>query len=100
MVDIVHILASTTPLCGNSGSCGLPTAHANHDAIQNVLTIVFGLVGALSLLMITISGLRYITSAGNPEQASKAKDGVVYALVGLAIALTAEAIVTFVVKNL
>ncbi len=64
------------------------------------MSVVFGIIGALALLMITVSGLRYIISAGNPEKTSKAKNGIVYSLVGLVIALSAEAIVTFVVKRL
>lgn len=78
---------------------GLPQASANSAQIQTVLSFVFGIVGALALVMITVSGLRYITSSGDPQSASKAKNGIVYSLIGLAIALTAEAIVAFVVKR-
>lgn len=100
MVEPIHIVAALSKVCGNSGSCGLPTAQANHTAIQNVLNIVFGLAGALSLLMITLSGFRYITSAGNPEKSNKAREGLIYSLVGLAICLSALAIVNFVVNRL
>ena len=72
---------------------GLPTAEPN---LHKILTIVFGVIGAIALLMITISGLRYVLSAGDPQRISKAKNGIIYALVGLVIALTAEAIVAFV----
>ena len=78
----------------------LPTAEANADALKTILTIVFGIIGALALLMITVSGLRYITSAGDPQKASSAKNGIIYALVGLVIALIAESIIAFVVNRI
>jgi len=65
------------------------------NVIPTILSIVFGIVGALALLFITISGLRYITSAGDPQKAIQARDGIVYALIGLAIAISAEVLVTF-----
>lgn len=65
-----------------------------------ILAITFGIIGALALLVLVISGLRYVISSGDPARISKAKDGIIYSLIGLMIALTAEAIVAFVVKRL
>lgn len=79
---------------------GLPKPVADEGSIRSILAIVFGIVGALAVLMITVSGLRYILSAGDPQKISKAKNGLVYSLVGLAVALMAEAIVVFVVERL
>lgn len=78
----------------------LPKPAADQDHVKAVLAIVFGIVGALALLMITVSGFRYVLSAGDPQRISKAKNGIIYSLVGLAIAIAAEAIVAFVVGNL
>jgi hypothetical protein len=78
----------------------LPQASPNQGEVSTILSIVFGIIGALALLMIVVSGLRYITSAGNPEKTSKAKNGIVYAIVGLVIAVSAEAIVAYGVNNL
>ena len=73
----------------------LPQTADTSTIISTVLSIVFGIVGALALLFITISGLRYITSAGDPQKTAQAKEGIIYALVGLAIAISAEALVSF-----
>lgn len=78
----------------------LPKAGTNSDQVKNILGIVFGIVGALALLMLVVSGLRYVISGGDPSRISKAKDGIIFALIGLLIAITAEAIVAFVVGNL
>lgn len=69
-------------------------------AVKTALTIVFGILGALSLLFITIGGLRYIISRGDAQATAKAKNTIIYALVGLAVAITAQAIVTFVIGKL
>jgi hypothetical protein len=78
----------------------LPHKVPGPSAVKDILSIVFGIIGALALLMITVSGLRYITSAGDPQKASNAKNGIIYALVGLIIALTAEAIIAFVLNRI
>jgi hypothetical protein len=78
----------------------LPNPSANQSELTTILSIVFGIIGAFALLIITISGMRYITSGGNPEKTAKAKNGIIYSLVGLVVAISAEAIVTFVVKRL
>lgn len=76
---------------------GIPQASANSAQLQTVLRFVFAIVGALALLMITVSGLRYILADGDPQKISKAKSGIAFALIGVVIAVTAEAIVAFVV---
>lgn len=78
----------------------LPKAPTNSAQLENVLSIVLGIVGALAVLMIVVAGLRYITSAGDPEKAGRAKNGIILALVGLLLAIVAQAIVVFVVKRI
>lgn len=92
---LASIIVSELPNSGN-----LPTPTADSSAIQTVLGIAFGIIGALALLMVVVSGLRYILSAGDPQKTAQAKNGIVYALVGVVVAITAEGIVHFVVGNL
>jgi hypothetical protein len=70
---------------------------ASSAAVEAVLGIAFGAIGAVALLMIVVSGLRYVVSGGSPERMKQARDGIIYALVGLTVAITAEAIIGFVV---
>lgn len=101
---MVQIAKEVTPAANSNLSpispTGVPHAAADSNTIATVLSIVFGIVGALALLMITISGLRYIIAAGDPQRTAQAKNGIIYSLVGLAIALAAEAIVAFVVNQI
>lgn len=81
-------------------SSQLPHKVPGTTAIHTILEVVSGIIGALALLMIVVSGLRYITSAGDPQKASSAKNGIIYALVGLIIAIMAEAIIAFVINRI
>jgi hypothetical protein len=78
----------------------LPHPSADNNEVSTIISIALGIIGALALLIITVSGLRYITAGGNPEKVSKAKNGIIYSLVGLVVAISAEAIVAFVVRRL
>ena len=81
------------------GSGNLPTSSANTNTIKTLLQIAFGIIGAFALLSMTASGFKYITSGGDPGKTSEAKKGIVFALVGLMIAISAEAIVAFVIRR-
>ena len=81
----------------------LPGARSNNataSELQVILGIFFGIAGAIAVLMIVINGLQFITSTGDPQKAARARSGIIYALVGLAVAISAEAIVAFVVGKL
>lgn len=85
----------------NGGS--LPGSHSNNataSELQVILGIFFAIAGAIAVLMIVINGLQFVISAGDPQKAARARSGIIYALVGLAVAISAEAIVAFVVGKL
>lgn len=67
--------------------------------INTVVDILSIIVGAVSVIMIIIGGLRYITSAGDSSNVQAAKNTILYAIVGLVIVIFAQAIVAFVVNR-
>jgi len=79
----------------NSGGGDAPTAY-----LPTILQIVFGVIGSISLLVIVISGMRYVVASGEPAAVAKARSTIIYAVVGLAVALSGFSIVTFVVKGI
>ncbi len=62
-------------------------------AIVRILSIV---VGIAAVIMIMVSGFRYIVSGGESGKVSSAKTGLIYALVGLAVAAFAQFLVHYV----
>ena len=107
MINLLNQFAANTGvnIPGNqcSGSCsdtGLPGSTVSNGTISNLLQIAFGIIGAVAVIFIVIAALQLITSGGNPESAKKARETIIYAVVGLVIAMSAEAIVTFFLNNL
>lgn len=72
------------------GSTGIFTT------ISNVMLF---LVGAISVIMIVVGGLRYVISGGNTTNVGTAKNTILYAIVGLVISLLAYAIINFVIGS-
>ncbi len=68
--------------------------------IGNVIEIALLLAGTVALIYIIIGGYKYIVSAGNPEAVQQAKQTILWAVVGLIIALSAFAIINFLWENL
>ena len=66
-------------------------------AIFEDLLRIAGIVG---IIFVIVGGIRYITSQGQPENTKKAQSTIIYALVGLAIAILAATLVGFVGTNL
>lgn len=64
--------------------------------ISNVLLFI---VGAIAVIMLIIGGLRYVVSGGDSSQVQGAKNTILYALIGVIIAILAYAAVNFVVST-
>lgn len=68
--------------------------------IGNVISLLLLLIGVVSVVMIIIGGFRYITANGEASALSSAKNTIMYAVIGLVVALSAYAIVAFVISNI
>lgn len=78
------------------GSNGQQTVGKVAKAVVQIISIITGIFG---VIMVVISGFKYITSGGDPGSVSSAKRTLIYALVGLAIAAIAEFLVHFVINS-
>ena len=67
---------------------------------QRVVNTILFVIGAIAVLMLIIGGIRYVTSAGNQDAVTGAKNTIMYAIVGLLIAIIAFAAVNFIVQQL
>lgn len=67
------------------------------DIVKNLVNTFLFVIGLLSVIMIIHSGLKYTTSRGDAEAVKSAKNTLLYAVVGLIVAISAYAIVNFVV---
>lgn len=93
-VGIVNVV--TTTLAGGVGANGLPNITADSATLGNILNAVYSWAGIIAVLMIIIGGLMYVISGGNQSNITKAKDTIVYSVIGLVVVIMAFTITQFV----
>ena len=64
--------------------------------ITNVLLFI---IGAVAVIMLIIGGIRYTVSGGDSGAVTSAKNTILYAVVGIIVAVLAYAIVNFVLTS-
>lgn len=71
----------------------------NTGVFSEISSVLLFIVGAIAVIMIVIGGLRYVISGGDATQVTAAKNTIMYALVGIIIAILAYAAVNFVINS-
>ena len=69
-------------------------------SVRNILSVVFAVVGIVAVIVIVVGGVNYIISQGDASKIQKAKNTILYGIVGLIVTLAAFAIVNFVMSGL
>lgn len=65
-----------------------------------VVNIILFLVGAVAVIMLVVGGFRYVTSNGDQNAITGAKNTILYAVIGIVVAFMAYAIAGFVIDQL
>ena len=78
---------------GCTAAAGQPTVNS---LVKTIVTVLSWIVGVLSIIMIVFAGFMYVSSGGEPNKVSAAKNTLIYAIVGIVIVAFAQAIVQFV----
>ena len=77
---------------GDEGSNDVPLA----TRIKTIVNILLFILGAVAVIMIIIGGLKYVLSNGDSSAMTSAKNTILYAVIGLVVAILAYAIVNFI----
>ena len=67
--------------------------------VTNIINAIIGALGIVAVIVIIIGGVNYMTSSGDAGKVKKAKDTIMYGIIGLVICVLAFAIVNFVIIN-
>ena len=70
------------------------------DIIVNIINIFLGLLGILAVSLILYGGFLWMTSQGNSDQVTKAKQLIISAIIGLVIILSSYAIASYIIGSL
>ncbi|HRJ06797.1 MAG TPA: hypothetical protein PK096_01425 [Candidatus Saccharibacteria bacterium] len=81
---------------GNDQSADL---FGNDGVFRTITNVLLFLIGAVSVIMLIIGGIRYTISGGDSAAVTSAKNTILYAIVGIIVALLAYAIVNFVLGS-
>lgn len=92
-VDVLDACDNGSKVCKGTNKNSLNTL------LTNVVNLLLTVIGIIAVIMIIIGGIRYTTSAGDSSQINSAKDTIIYAIVGLVIAILSFAIVNFVLTK-
>jgi hypothetical protein len=84
-----------------SGKAGNANLFGGTNSIfQTVANTLIFIVLAVSVIMLIIGGLRYVLSSGEASAVKGAKDTILYAIIGIVVAILAFAIVSFVASRI
>lgn len=83
--------------CGGKDTSGSTTLS---NTVKTTIDILSAIVGIAAVIVIIISGLRFITSNGDASNVATARSGIIYAVVGLIIVALAQFIVHFVLGKI
>jgi len=98
------VYAAATQKCGATGTGiinanNLPQPCADQNTLNNLMNIVFVIVGAVAVLMVVIAGFRYIRAGSNETVAAESRRQLVHAIVGVIVVASAAVIVNFVLDR-
>jgi ABC-type Fe3+ transport system permease subunit len=78
---------------------GVPTSLIGPEGIfTQVTTLMLYVIGIVSVVMLIWGGLRYVVSGGDSKKVTDAKNTILYAIIGLIIAILAYAVIRFVIN--
>jgi len=87
---------SKSPICKETKNANAKT----NTFIDNIISTLLFALGAISVIVIIVGGIVYATSNGDSNKVTQAKNIILYAVVGLVVAILATVIVAFVVERL
>lgn len=81
------------------GTCTPAQGSALARALKGVLEVISFIAGVAAVIVIIVAGLKYITSGGDTNSISSAKNTLIYAVVGLIVVAMSQVIVRYVLRN-
>lgn len=104
-VDTLSPVCSTHPdaeVCqgGGSETVASNSIYGPNGVLTKAANLIAVIVGMASVVMIVISGFKFVTASGDPGNIKSARDTLLYAIVGIVVTVSARFIVLFVLSRL
>jgi hypothetical protein len=91
--------AKNTDVCKSIGAQQNDGSNPVIKVLAAAIDVISFITGALAVIFIIISALRFITAAGSSEGVASARTSLIYALVGIAVTALAQSLVLFVLDK-
>ncbi|MGZ6005342.1 MAG: hypothetical protein ACXWLH_04295 [Candidatus Saccharimonadales bacterium] len=88
--------AKSAPCTGGSVTNPLLGPNGFLSKITNIIAYI---AGAAAVIVILVSGVRFITSGGDSGKVATARNGIIYALIGIVVIVSARIIIIYVVTQ-
>lgn len=98
LVTAAPAAAQVQPVIGDCGFPGAPACTGAENVgylvafIEQFITLALALIGTLAVIFLVYAGVKYISSGGSEEDAATAKRQILYAVIGIVVALGAYTI--------
>lgn len=91
----LNTLDSTNSSTSSNNTCSSSGESSIRHLVSTVVSILSLIVGIASIIVIIISGLNFVTAGGDSNKVASAKSTLIYALVGVVVAVSAQFLVHF-----
>lgn len=89
--------ASSSAVCQDKDSGNNLNGSAD-GILPKVANIIAAVGGLIAVIFIMINGVTIMTSTGDSSKISKAREGIIYAAIGLAVIVMARVIIAFILR--
>jgi hypothetical protein len=101
VVSVLSIEPALAQIRDGVNSANPGTGPTSIDSvITDVINVALWAIGILSVIMLIFGGIRYTVSGGDSNKVTAAKNTILYAVIGIVVAMLAYAIVNFVLTEL
>jgi len=96
--------SQNSSVCQSSGSSqnasGDNSLYGKNGVLTKAIVILDILIGIIAVIMVIVGGLKYVLSGGDSNQTNSARDTILYAVIGIVVAVMGRAIIIFVINRL
>ncbi len=84
----------------SGGVCDNGSRLTINDVLKGVVNLLSAVAGIIAVIMLIVSGFKYITSEGDSGKINSAKQTLTYALIGVVVVALSQSLVRFVLNKI
>lgn len=103
VTPVLQPMDASAQIRGGVNAAGENTDQVDTDVdslIGTVVNTLLFIIGAVAVIMLIFGGFRYVTSGGDSNAVTSAKNTILYAIIGIIVAVLAYAIVNWVLGEI